>query len=52
MRDGICVDRPLCRGTSQGKYGSRATGLVCVGESVGKIGEVDEMGARTCACGQ
>ena len=30
VRDGICVDPPLSRGTSQGKYGSRATGLVCV----------------------
>ena len=27
-------------------------GLVCVGETVGKIGEVDEMGERECACGQ
>ena len=23
VRDGICVDPPLCCGTSQGKYGSR-----------------------------
>ena len=46
MRDGICVDPPLCRGTSQGKYGSSTTALVCVGETVGKIGEVDEMGER------
>ena len=53
MRDGICVDPPLCRGTSQGKYGSRTIDLVCVGETVGKVGEVDEMGEkRTCAFGQ
>ena len=36
----------LCRGTSQGKYGSRTIDLVCVGETVGKIGEVDEIGER------
>ena len=30
----------------QGFYGSRAIGLVCVGETVRKIGEVDEMGER------
>ena len=46
MRDGICVDPPLCRGTSQGKYGSRTVDLVCAVETVGKIGEVDEMGER------
>ena len=39
VRDGICVD-PLCRGTSQGKCGSWTIGLVCDGETVGKIGEV------------
>ena len=44
VRDGIFVDPPLC--TSQGFYGSRAIGLVCVGEAVGKIGEVDEMSER------
>ena len=27
----------------QGFYGSRAIGLVCVGEAVGKMGEGDEM---------
>ena len=42
MRDGICVDPPLCRGSSQGKYGSCAEGLGCEGENVGKIGEVGE----------
>ena len=42
MRDGICVDPPLCRGTSQGKYGSCAKDLVCVGGTVGKIGEEGE----------
>ena len=42
VRDGICVDPPLYRGTSQGKYGSYAKGLVCVGEIVRKIGEVGE----------
>ena len=46
MRDGICVDPPLCSGTSQGVYGSRITGLVCKDETVGKIGEVDEMCER------
>ena len=49
MGDGICVDPPLCRGTSQGIYiymGSRIIGLVCKGETVGKKGEVDEMGER------
>ena len=46
MRDGICVDPPLCRGTSQGIYGSRIIGLVCKGETVGKVREVDEMGER------
>ena len=58
VRDGICVDPPLCRGTLQGKYGSRIMGLVCAGETVGKIGEVDEMGERelvlvvSVRCGQ
>ena len=46
MRDGICVDPPLCRGTSQGLYGSRIIDLVCDGETIGKIGEVDEKGER------
>ena len=46
VRDGICVEPPLCRGTSQGKYGSKAIDLVCVGETVGKVGEVDEIGER------
>ena len=44
VRDGICVDPPLC--TSQGFYGLKAIGLVCVGEAVRKIGEVDEMSER------
>ena len=30
----------------------RGPWLLCVGETVGKMGEVDEMGERTCACGQ
>ena len=42
VRDGICVDPPLCRGTSQGKYSSRTKGHVRVGEIVEKIGEVGE----------
>ena len=42
MRDGICVDPPLCRGTSHGKWSSCTEGLVRVGEIVGKIGEVGE----------
>ena len=46
MKDGNSEDPPLCRGTSQGKYGSRTKGLVCVAETVGKMGEVDEMGER------
>ena len=46
MRDGICVDPPLCRGTSQGISGSRVEELVCKRETVGKMGEVDEMGER------
>ena len=46
VRDGICVDPPLCRGTSQGIYGSRFIGIVCEGETVGQIGEVDEKGER------
>ena len=52
MRGGICVEPPLCCGTSQGIYGSKITGVVCKGETVGKTGEVDEMGERTSACGQ
>ena len=43
--DGTFVDPPLCRGTSQGKYGLRIIGLVCEGET-GKIGELDGMGER------
>ena len=46
MRDGICVDPSLCRGTSQGRYGSRIKDLVCVGETVGILGEMDEMGEK------
>ena len=42
----MCVDSPLCRGTPQGKYGSSTKDLVCAGETVGKVGEVDEMGER------
>ena len=42
VRDGIYVDPPLCHGPSQGKYGSCTKDLVCVGETVGKIGEVSE----------
>ena len=41
MRDGISVGPPLCRGTSQGKYGSCTEGLVCVGQIAG-IGEVND----------
>ena len=46
VRDGIYVDPPLCRGTSQGVYMLRIMGLVCEGGTVGKIGQVDEMGER------
>ena len=46
MRDGICVDPPLCRGTSQSIYGLRIKRPACEGETVGKIGEVHEMGER------
>ena len=42
MREGIRVDPPPCRGTSEGKYGLRIMDLVCAGEIVGKIGEVGE----------
>ena len=42
VRDGICVDPPLCRRSSQGKYASCAKGLGCGGENAGKIGEVGE----------
>ena len=45
VRDGICVDSPLCRGPSQ-EYGLRVIGLVCENETVGKIREVSEMGER------
>ena len=50
MRDGICVDPQLCRGPSQGISGSTTIDLVCVGETVGKIGEVDEIGERENLC--
>ena len=43
---GKCVDPPLCRGTSPCIYGWKIIGLVCKGETVGKIREVDEMGER------
>ena len=46
MKDGICVDPPLCRGPSQGICGLRVIGLVCEGGTVGKAGEVDEKGER------
>ena len=46
VRDGICVYPPLCRGTSQGIYGLRIIGLVCQGETVGKIGEVGQYQVR------
>ena len=42
VRDGVCADPPPCRGTSQGNCGFCAKGPVCVGEIVGKIGEVGE----------
>ena len=42
LEPGICVDPPLCRGTSQGLYGSRFMELVCKGETVGKIGAAEE----------
>ena len=46
MRDGICVDPPHCRGSSQGILGSRIKELACKSETVGKIGEMDEIGER------
>ena len=46
VRDRICVDPPLCRGTSQGILGSRIIGPVCKSETVGNVGEVDEKGER------
>ena len=39
----MCVDSPLCRESSQGIHGLIVVGLVCEGETVGKIGEVDEI---------
>ena len=42
VTDGICVDPPLCRATSQGKYVSCTKDLVSVGETVGKKGEESE----------
>ena len=45
-KDGICVDPPLCRGPPQGIYKLRVIGLVCEGEIVGKIREVDELGEK------
>ena len=45
VRDGICVDPPLCR-HRRVYFGLRITGLVCEGETVGKMGEVDQMGER------
>ena len=46
VRDGICVDPPLCCGPSQGMCGLRFIVFICEGETVGKIGEVDEKGKR------
>ena len=37
LRDGSCVDPPLCRETSQGIPGSRVIGPVCEGETDGKV---------------
>ena len=47
VRDGICVDPPLCRGTSQGIFRVE-NHRACVQKvrTVGKVGEVDEMGER------
>ena len=44
VRDGIGVGPLLCRGPSQGADGLRFIGFACEGETVGKIGEVDEKG--------
>ena len=43
---GFVLIRPLCRGPPQGIYKLRVIGLVCEGETVGKIREVDELGER------
>ena len=40
------VHPPLCREPSQGIYGLRFTVLVCEGETVGKIGDAEEMDER------
>ena len=45
----MCVDPSLCRGTRRVNMG-RGPEILCVGETVGKVGEVDEMGERACAC--
>ena len=50
MREGICVDPLLCRGTSQGQFSSCTKNLVCVCEIVGKEGEAGIK--NTCAGGQ
>ena len=42
----MCVDPPLCPETSQERHGSMIIDLVCAGETVGKIGEVDEISER------
>ena len=42
MSDGICVDPPHFRGSSQGEFGSSTKGLLCVGQIAGKIGEVSD----------
>ena len=50
---GFVCDPQLCRGPSQGFYGSRIIGLVCTGDTVGKMGRGGWNGwERTCACGQ
>ena len=36
----------LCWSTTQGTYGLGIIRLVCEGETVGKIGDVDEIGGR------
>ena len=43
---GFALNRHSAMEQRQGFYGSRAIGLVCVGEAVGKIGEGDEMSER------
>ena len=51
MKNGICADPPLCRGTSQGKYSSCAKGRVRVGRT-GEVGERELLIVDGVRCGK